>query len=326
MKNDTRSQHGRIERAPLTVYCSNAYTAAAYSFDTTRKSALIAESLVEQPIAGVEIVAPDLLTEAALTAIHSAEYVHAVKTGSPQHLAESSGFPWDPEVWTAVRASNGGAVAAALHALATGRNAGSLSLGLHHARRDSGAGFCTFNGLALAARAALDAGARGVLTLDLDAHVGDGTIDLVRAWAHVTHVDLAVSAWQCAGGDPSRSSLDVIRSADDYLPTLQSRLAALDAASLDLCIYNAGMDPHEDCGLGGLEGMTTEVIRQREQMVFEWAAAAGIPVAFVLAGGYAGGRLSRDTLVDLHRLTIVAATGAPQGECRRPAVVERAGG
>lgn len=257
----------------------------------------------------MELVAPELLTEADLTAIHSAEYVHAVKTGSPQHLAESSGFPWDPAVWTAVRASNGGAVAAALHALATGRNAGSLSSGLHHASRDSGAGFCTFNGLALATRAALDAGARRVLILDLDAHVGDGTIDLVGDWPDVTHVDLAVSAWQCSGGDPSRSSLDVIRSADDYLPTLHRRLAAIHTSSLDLCIYNAGMDPHEDCGLGGLEGMTTEVIGQREGMVFEWAAAAGIPVAFVLAGGYAGGRLSRDALVDLHRLTIAAAAG-----------------
>jgi acetoin utilization deacetylase AcuC-like enzyme len=324
MKNDIRSQLGRIERAPLTVYYSDAYTAAGHSFDTTRKSAWIAESLVERPIAGIETVAPALLTEAALTAIHSEEYVDAVKTGSPQHLAESSGFPWDPAVWTAVRSSNGGAVAAALHALATGRNAGSLSSGLHHARRDSGAGFCTFNGLALAARAALDAGARGVLILDLDAHLGDGTIDLVRAWMDVTHVDLAVSAWPCPGGDPSHSSLDVIRSADDYLPTLQRRLAALDAGSLDLCIYNAGMDPHEDCGLGGLEGMATEVIGEREWMVFEWAAASGLPVAFVLAGGYAGGRLSRDALVDLHRLTIAAAAGAPLGECRRRAVVGQA--
>ena len=126
----------------------------------------------------MRLIEPALLTTEQLEAIHSREYVHAVRTGEPRHLAESSGFPWDPAVWDAVRASNGGAVAAALHALATGSHAGSLSSGLHHARRDSGAGFRTFNGLALAARAALDAGARRLLILDLDAHVGDGTLDI----------------------------------------------------------------------------------------------------------------------------------------------------
>jgi acetoin utilization deacetylase AcuC-like enzyme len=290
------------------VFYSDAYTAAAYGFDTTRKSGWIVDSLVERPVPGVTIVAPELLTEEALLAIHSDKYVNAVKTGTPRHLAQSSGFPWDPAVWNAVRASNGGAVAAALHALATRRNAGSLSSGLHHARRDAGAGFCTFNGLALAARAALDAGARRVLILDLDAHVGDGTIEIVAAWPLVTHVDIAVSAWGAPGGDPSRSSLDVIACAGDYLPTLERRLAALDAVTFDLCLYNSGMDPHEDCEIGGLEGMTTKVIHERERIVFEWAGAAGVPVAFVLAGGYSGGALSRDVLVDLHRLTISAAS------------------
>ena len=268
-------------------------------------------------MAGVELVAPAPLTEDALERIHSRAYVQAVKTGTPRRLAESSGFPWDPGIWSAVRASNGGAVAAALEALATGTNAGTLSSGLHHARRGSGAGFCTFNGLALAARAALDAGARRVLILDLDAHVGDGTMDIVAAWTRVTHVDIAVSPWSAPAGDPSRSSLDAVALAGDYLPTLERRLGALDTSGLDLCIYNAGMDPHEDCDLGGLPGLTTEVIRRRERMVFAWARGAGVPVAFVLAGGYAGGALSRDALVDLHRQTIeeAAAGSAAAASC-----------
>jgi acetoin utilization deacetylase AcuC-like enzyme len=258
---------------------------------------------------------PEWLTEESLTAIHSSDYVNAVKTGMPRHLAESSGFPWDLAVWDAVRASNGGAVAAALHALTTRRNAGSLSSGLHHARRDSGAGFCTFNGLALAARAALEAGARRVLILDLDAHIGDGTFDIVSGWIRVTHVDISVSAWAASdkasapetGGDPPRSSLDVITNAADYLLTLRRRLDTLDTSDVDLCIYNAGMDPHEDCEIGHLKGITTPLLRRRERMVFRWAANAGVPVAFVAAGGYSGGRLSREALVDLHRMTIAEA-------------------
>jgi acetoin utilization deacetylase AcuC-like enzyme len=289
------------------VYYSDDYTAAAHEFDTTRKAGWIAESLREQPIAGVHLVEPAWLTEEQLNAVHAPEYVTAVKTGTPRHLAESSGFPWDPNVWDAVRSSNGGAVAAARHARATRQNAGSLSSGLHHASRGSGSGFCTFNGVALAARAALLAGARRVLILDLDAHIGDGTIDIVRDWTSVTHVDIAVSPWGAPAGDPSRSSLDVIRSPDDYLPTLERRLAALDTSTLDLCLYNAGMDLHADCDVGGLEGITSDLLRERECTVFAWAARAAVPVAFVLAGGYVGGSLSRDALVDLHRLTIAAA-------------------
>jgi acetoin utilization deacetylase AcuC-like enzyme len=141
-------------------------------------------------------------------------------------------------------------------------------------------------------------------------------MDIVGTWPLVHHVDIAVSAWSYAAGEPPRSSLDVIHRAGDYLPAVERRLAALDAAAIDLCIYNAGTDPHEDCDLGGLEGMTTGVIRRRERTVFGWAAAKNIPVAFVLAGGYAGGALTREALVDLHRLTIAAA-GRPAGrECR----------
>jgi acetoin utilization deacetylase AcuC-like enzyme len=67
------------------------------------------------------------------------------------------------------------------------------------------------------------------------------------------------------------------------------------------------MDPDERCAIGGWHGMTAEILRQREECVFEWATQRGIPIAFVLAGGYAGGALSQDELVKLHRMTITAA-------------------
>ena len=70
-----------------------------------------------------------------------------------------------------VTASTGCVVASGLQAMTDGV-AGSLSGGLHHARCDQGSGFCTFNGLALAAKAALAAGAESVVILDFDAHCG----------------------------------------------------------------------------------------------------------------------------------------------------------
>ena len=70
------------------------------------------------------------------------------------------------------------------------------------------------------------------------------------------------------------------------------------------------MDPHEGCPVGGLAGITTEIIAERERMVFDWCRAQGLPVAFVLAGGYTGPALDQRGLVELHRLTIAAAAGS----------------
>jgi acetoin utilization deacetylase AcuC-like enzyme len=93
-----------------------------------------------------------------------------------------------------VTSSNGGAVSAGLNALERGV-AGSLSSGLHHARRETGVGYCTFNGLVIAAREALAAGASSVLILDFDAHCGGGTASLIAEDEHVWQVDVAVNSF-----------------------------------------------------------------------------------------------------------------------------------
>lgn len=290
------------------VYYSPSYVAAGHAFETTRKAAWVAESLAVSPVEGVELRAPRSLDERALEAMHEARYVAAVRSGEPRELAESQGFFWDPALWEGVCASSGGIVAAALDALARRGNAGSLSSGLHHARAGRGDGSCTFNGLALAARAALEAGAGAVLIVDLDAHFGGGTHALLREEARVWHIDVSVDAYD-AYGDAPRWWSSYIERSDDYLPTIAAALdRSASAASFDLCIYNAGMDPHEDCPDGGLAGIDTRTLSAREAMVFSWCRGRGIPVAFALAGGYLGPRLDEARLVALHRLTIVEST------------------
>ncbi len=296
------------------VFYSPAYDRAGEDFDTLRKARWVAEVLVSQPVPGIRLAAPEPLSAEDLRAVHAADYVEAVQTGEPRELAESNGLAWDPGLWEAVRASNGGVVAAALHAWRTGQPAGSLSSGLHHARRHHGAGFCTFNGLALAVRTVLNAGAQRVLILDLDAHCGGGTCSLVRDWTGVIQLDLAASQVDLYHPDAgSRSSLDLIGRADAYLSTLRARLEALADIRFDVVLYNAGMDVHENCGIGGLSGITSELVAERERTVFGWARDHGVGVAFVLAGGYAGPGLTRNALVRLHRLTIKAAVTPKAG-------------
>jgi len=198
-------------------------TIATHSFETTRKSGWIAESLTREPIGGIELVAPEPTSAAVLRRVHDPEYVDAVRNGKPRELAESQGFHWDPGLWEMVCASNGGVIAAAIDALRTSGVSGSLSSGLHHARRVRGAGFCTFNGLVLAARAALDAGARTVLILDLDAHCGGGTYELIQGDERIWQMDVSVDAFDCY--EPlGNNQLELIHDASRYQPTIERRL------------------------------------------------------------------------------------------------------
>ena len=260
---------------------------------------------------GVALVAPAPLTEADIAIVHDPNYVSAVRTGEPP-LADAAGLGWDDGLWTSVCASNGGVVAAARLACATGAHAGSLSSGLHHARRNRGHGFCTFNGLALAARAVIEEDARRVLVLDLDAHCGGGTAAITAGWPEVTHVDVSVSPFD-RYQPAERQTLHLVTDAAEYLPAIARALHRA-SGPWDLVIYNAGMHPHQDSAVGGLRGITTGMLAERERMVFTWARERGAPVAFVLAGGYISARLARETLADLHRLTIAAAADQTLGE------------
>ncbi|MGI9079045.1 MAG: hypothetical protein ACR2G6_17210 [Gemmatimonadaceae bacterium] len=291
----------------VTVFYSPLYASSGYAFDTTRKSEWLADSLKVTPIPGVELRAPEPLDESRLSEVHDPRYIQAVKSGDPRDLAESQGFRWDAELWPMVMASNGGAASAAISAMQS-KIAGSFSSGLHHARRETGAGFCTFNGLVIAAHTALASGDRFVLILDLDAHCGGGTFSLVANNPGIWHLDVSVASYDCYR--PSeRTTLDIVHDAERYLPTIEKRLAELElgAPRFDLCLYNAGMDSHEDCDIGGMQGVTRDMLASRERIVFEWCRERNIPVAFVLAGGYTGGRLEKAALVDLHRLTLHAA-------------------
>jgi acetoin utilization deacetylase AcuC-like enzyme len=264
--------------------------------------------LINDPIAGVELVAPIPLTAEQLVRIHAAHYVHAIRTGEPRTLAQAQELSWDAGLWPMVLSSNGGAVAAALEAMRSGLS-GSLSSGLHHARRDTGVGYCTFNGLVLAALDALDAGAKRVLIIDLDAHCGGGTESLIRDDDRIWQIDVSVDDYDSYESGP-RTWLTHVENSCNYLQVVQYELNKINTTGLafDLCLYNAGMDPFEACPDGGLAGIDTKMLAEREHMVFSWCKARAIPVAFMLAGGYIGKNLSHETLVKLHRLTLSAAS------------------
>lgn len=293
-------------RRHTTVFFAPGYNTEAISLETVNKAVHVAASLRNRLIDGVVITVPTALTEDDLALVHDRAYITAVRTGEPGGLAASGIGRWHRDVFECVTLSNGGVVAAVLEAMRTGHNAGSLSSGLHHARAGSGAGYCTFNGLAIAARRAVEAGATRVLIVDLDAHFGGGTASIIDGDPCIEQIDVSVSQYDWYDDVPNARA--TLAEHGRYLETVEEFLAAVaDPGSIDVVIYNAGMDPHQYCSTGGRRDITTEVLAAREEMVFSWARSHGVPVAWVLAGGYMSERLDMDGIVDLHRLTIEAS-------------------
>lgn len=281
----------------MKLFYSPAYCVASHGFETTRKAGWIADSLARNPIDGVQIVEPEPLSVDTLLETHDEEYVMAVANGEPASLASSQGFVWCPQLFRAVLSSNGGVVAAVKAALEDGV-AGSLSSGLHHARKSYGLGFCTFNGLAIAAEEAVKAGCSNVLILDLDAHGGGGTASFISGNVRISHLDVVVDPF-----DTHEGSVGMMRRGPvDYIAFLDKTLKGLRP---DLCIYNAGMDVHEnDCGPAGFDA---RVIAARESIVFNWATTNDVPIAFVMAGGYVSPKRTSAELVAHHRVTVRVA-------------------
>lgn len=67
-------------------------------------------------------------------------------------------------------------------------------------------------------------------------------------------------------------------------------------------LYQAGADPHIDDPLGGF--LTTQQMAERDAQMFKGLKGRGVPVAWVLAGGYQDPLLK---VIDLHVNTMRAA-------------------
>ena len=288
----------------MRVYFNDRYMAPAHDADTTRKSGEIAAAIEAGRVPGVELADPAHLVDLAeqlISTVHAPEYVEALQTGQPNYLATSQGFTWDEGIWEMAANSTAGVLAAVDEALATGGPCGSLSSGLHHARCGEGAGYCTVNGLAVAANHATGLVDGTVVILDVDAHCGGGTNELIGDNPRILHLDLSTSGFDRYQPDGA-NKLQVLSSPTDaeYLKRVDQYLELI-PNDTGLVIYNAGMDPHPT--------ISADCLAERERRAATWCAEHRVPVAFVLAGGYTSS-ISIEELVDLHLHTI-RAFGAP---------------
>ncbi len=216
----------------------------------------------------IEVIAPIPVTREQIALAHEASFVddvlgcHTANGFGNHSKAVADSLPY----------TSGAMLAAARMALANGRVAVAPVSGFHHATFDAAGGFCTFNGLMVAA-CVLHAErlVERVGILDFDLHYGNGTDDIVRR----RRIDWIEHCTAGAGWRQRSQAAEFL----DAIPGIVAQMSGC-----EVILYQAGADPHVDDPYGGW--LTTGELRERDRHVFAAAQEWGVPEAWNLAGGY----------------------------------------
>lgn len=241
-------------------------------------------------IHGFDLIQAKPATKDEILNVHLKSYYERV---SRCELTEKElrriGLPQSAALFQRTLASLGGTIAATESAIANGFSM-NLGGGTHHAFPDHGEGYCIFNDVAVAAKAAQKNGlAKRILILDCDVHQGNGTAYIFREDDSVYTFSIHAEKNFPFRKFPSDTDIGLSELTDDktYNDALKKGLQrTLKEFSPDLCIYIAGADPYTGDRLGRLN-LTFEGMAERDQFVLTKLAERDIPVAIVLGGGYA---------------------------------------
>jgi acetoin utilization deacetylase AcuC-like enzyme len=237
-----------------------------------------------------DFLEPEPATDDDIRLVHDPEWVAKLRTGTlTYHEILRLEIPYSRQMVEAFWLAAGGTTLAARRALEdrVGFNVGG---GFHHAFPAHGEGFCAINDIAVAVRRLQRDGLiRRAMVVDCDVHHGNGTAAIFSGDPSV--FTLSIHQFNNYPSEKPLSSLD-IHLADgvadaEYLHRLGNGYrAALAMFQPELVIYVAGADPYLEDQLGGLM-LTFEGLQERDRLVMWTALSHKIPVAVVLAGGYA---------------------------------------
>ena len=243
---------------------------------------------------------PAEITDEELKKVHSQKYHRKLHDYASTTFAQISGL-WPlrllPNFLTRkyalqpMQLATGGTIKATELALQKGW-AINLSGGYHHAKKDTGDGFCAYADIPLAACKVFEKNPNAkIMIVDLDAHQGNGHEAILGPDERVAIFDVYNSSiypndhgvkQYIRFNHPVRSNIQD----NEYLEIVKKNLPeAINTAKPDLIIYNAGTDIFEKDMVGSMN-ISENGIKQRDEIVFEQALSRDIPIVMVLSGGY----------------------------------------
>jgi len=253
-----------------------------------------------------QVFVPDLVTHDELLKVHTERYLESLgESATVASIAEMPVLGWVPGclhnmllqdcLLTPMKYATKGTVMAAELALKHGW-AINLSGGYHHAKEDSGGGFCFFADIPLAIYQVLDNHPEisKVLIVDLDAHQGNGHASICGQGRYEDKVDIFdVFNEQIYPHDTAAKKFITYKHPvksgikdKAYLKIIREELPeAIEESEPNLIVYNAGTDPLDGDPLGRMEISEKGMIK-RDELVFKCAREKNIPIVMVLSGGY----------------------------------------
>ena len=275
------------------------------------KYGLLRDQLLHEGVACLDdFFVPQSMDEQVILQAHEADYWGRTLNGEWSRKEERrSGFPWSANMVARERVIMQGTLDCARHVVEHGGVALNIAGGTHHAYADRAEGFCILNDFALAVIDLLNAGQiSSALIVDCDVHQGNGTASML------SNVPQAMTfSMHGASNYPlhkERSDVDVPlpdgTTDDDYLALLETHLDNLLTSTLDLVLYQCGVDVLATDKLGRL-GLSMQGCRSRDEMVLNRCAAMNIPVVCAMGGGYSP---DVSTVVQAHMNTFRVALDA----------------
>ncbi len=254
-----------------------------------------------------DFVAPEPATDDDVRLVHDAEWVAKLRNGTlSYHEILKLEIPYSRQMVDAFWLAAGGTMLAAHRALEDGLGF-NIGGGFHHAFPGHGEGFCAINDIAIAVRVLQREGRiRRAMVVDCDVHHGNGTSAVFAGDQSV--FTLSIHQFNNYPSEKPLSSLDIHLpdgvEDTEYLQRLRNGYrAALAMFQPELVVYVAGADPYREDQLGGLM-LTFEGLEERDRLVMWTALSKKIPVAVVLAGGYAQ---SVEDTITIHANTAAVA-------------------
>lgn len=251
---------------------------------------------------------PNAASDEELLLCHDRDYLERVISGQLSEMEiRRIGFPWSEKMVERSRRSTGATIAASRAALSDGVSA-NLAGGTHHAFAGAGEGYCVFNDAAVAIRTLQQQDRiRRACVIDLDVHQGNGTASILSGDSSAT--TLSIHGVRNFPLRKVASDIDIAlpdgTTDPEYLEALAEGLnTLLNHARFDLAIYLAGADPFVHDRLGRLS-LSMNGLSTRDDMVFQSCRDANIPVAVVMAGGYAE---NVEDIVQIHSNTLRIAS------------------
>jgi acetoin utilization deacetylase AcuC-like enzyme len=282
-------------------------------FPTSKYRLVRRRLLDERALREAQFHRPAPATRGELLRVHGSGYLDRALKGALTRREELLlELPFSPALLKASLLCCGGTLLAGRMALEAGV-AVHLGGGFHHAFPDHGEGFCLLNDVAVAAAGLRAEGrVRRVAVVDLDVHQGNGTAAIFRSEPEVYTFSMHQEGNYPFPKPASDLDVGLPDGIEDerYHEILDESLhRVVDEGRPEVAVYLAGADPYESDQLGGL-ALSLDGLALRDRRVLERFGKEGIPVAVVLAGGYA--RRLADT-VEIHCNTVREAARFLEG-------------